>query len=600
VNIQTDPQLLRTYAEHRTEAAFAELVRRHVDLVHSAAFRMLNDPYLAKDVTQGVFIALAKDAGKLTDHPVLAGWLHRTARNIAAQTIRTEVRRRRREKEAAAMNEEPETDASWKEIAPHLDAALTELSDADRDAVLLRYFENKPAQEMAAILGISAEAAQKRVSRAVERLRENFAQRGITAGATGLAGIISANAVQAAPAGLAVVVSSAAMVTTVSSVTKFLAVILTKEALLAVVAVLIAGTLAFQKAFLSPPDAAGLPLPPTMSTERREREGGSLVERIATTRDPVDRKMELERLKRDWLETNSSDDPDNVANRSRLAEESARLLLCSEEMVQLLDFLEHHKRLDVMLISAEVEKLFNSSRAAEARELLVALPESVTITRDRAHKGGRQAYRDFWSKAAGKTCPDGEFEAFCAALNCGSCAKEALYGRNLGLMKVDFEAAFSSSLEAYQSGVPSISGSDVLRDFFMVEERLDVDFGKIERLLPADERLGDVRHPLFRKWAEIDPIAAANYLIDARDRLDPIFAGAIVHGSSFRNGSEIIALASRFPEGPYLDHAAVHASMNYTQGGNEIMELIQKIQDPELRAEALKHAEDRQSNQDSH
>lgn len=208
MNAQSDPQLLRAYAERRSETAFAELVRRHIDLVHSAAVRMVNDPHLAKDVSQRVFVALAKDAAKLTNHPVLSGWLHLTTRNIAAQTIRTEVRRRDREQQAAAMNEHPETDAEWEEIAPHLDAALADLSEPDRDAVLLRYFENKPAQEMAAILGISAEAARKRVSRAVDKLRENFAKRGITAGAAGLACIISTNAVQAAPSGLAASIAS--------------------------------------------------------------------------------------------------------------------------------------------------------------------------------------------------------------------------------------------------------------------------------------------------------------------------------------------------------------------------------------------------------
>ena len=211
MNALSDPQLLRAYAERRSEAAFAELVRRHIDFVHSAALRMVNDSHLAKDVTQGVFVALAKDANKLTERPVLSGWLHRTARNIAAQAIRTEVRRRNREQEAATMNELPETEAAWEEIAPHLDAALADLSEPDRDAVLLRYFENKPAQEMAAILGISAEAAQKRVSRAVEKLRENFAKRGITAGTAGLASVISANAVQAAPVGLAVTVSHSSL-----------------------------------------------------------------------------------------------------------------------------------------------------------------------------------------------------------------------------------------------------------------------------------------------------------------------------------------------------------------------------------------------------
>src|SRR5436309_5606879 len=212
MNDQTDAQLLRAYAESRSEAAFGELVRRHVDFVYSADRRMVCDPHLAEDVTQSVFVALAKSAGQLLDRPVLSGWLHRTAQNIAAQTVRTIQRRRAREKEAAAMNEllSTESDVSWEHIAPHLDAGLSELSEPDRDALLLRYFERKSAREMAQALGISDEAAQKRVSRAVERLREFFAKRGVTVGASGLVVVISANAVQAAPIGLAVTISSAA------------------------------------------------------------------------------------------------------------------------------------------------------------------------------------------------------------------------------------------------------------------------------------------------------------------------------------------------------------------------------------------------------
>ncbi|MES1180352.1 MAG: sigma-70 family RNA polymerase sigma factor [Verrucomicrobiota bacterium] len=213
MNDQTDSQLLRAYAEHRAEPAFAELVRRHVDFVYSAAQRMVCDAHLAEDVTQAVFVALAKNAAQLMDRPVLSGWLHRTAQNLAAQTVRTDVRRRAREQEAVAMNEliagEPE--AGWERIAPHLDAALGELSESDRDALLLRYFERKSAQEMAQTLGISDEAAQKRVSRAVERLREFFSKRNVTIGASGLAVLISANAVQAAPIGLAATISATAI-----------------------------------------------------------------------------------------------------------------------------------------------------------------------------------------------------------------------------------------------------------------------------------------------------------------------------------------------------------------------------------------------------
>lgn len=210
---QTDQHLLREYAGQRSEAAFAELVRRHVDLVYSAALRMVRDSHLAQDVTQSVFVALAQSARQLTDRPVLAGWLHVTARNLAANAIRSDVRRRVREQEAAAMNEltaAAAPDVSWEQIAPQLDVALGELSEPDRDALLLRYFERKTAQEMAQILGISDVAAQKRVNRAVERLRENFAKRKVAIGAGGLAVLISANAVQAAPAGLAATVSTSA------------------------------------------------------------------------------------------------------------------------------------------------------------------------------------------------------------------------------------------------------------------------------------------------------------------------------------------------------------------------------------------------------
>jgi RNA polymerase sigma factor (sigma-70 family) len=212
VNDLTDAQLLRAYADDRSDPAFAELVRRHVDIVHSAAVRMVCDSHLAQDVTQGVFLALARSAAQLTDRPVLSGWLHRTARNIAAQTVRTDVRRQVREQEAATMNEllAAEPDVLWEYVAPQLDTALGELSEPDRDALLLRYFERKSASEMATTLGISDEAAQKRVNRAVDRLREFFAKRGLTVGASGLVVVISANAVQAAPVGLVITISTAA------------------------------------------------------------------------------------------------------------------------------------------------------------------------------------------------------------------------------------------------------------------------------------------------------------------------------------------------------------------------------------------------------
>jgi RNA polymerase sigma factor (sigma-70 family) len=209
VNGGTDQELLRDYDVCQSEAAFAELVRRHVDFVYSVALRMVRDPHLAEDVTQGVFTALARSASELAKRPVLAGWLHRTATNLAANAVRADVRRRAREQQAATMKDLNEPEVQWDQLAPHLDDALGELSEPDRDALLLRYFEGKSAREMAQVLGTSEEAAQKRVNRAVDRLRDILNRRGISVGTKGLAVVIVANAVQAAPSGLSAAMSTA-------------------------------------------------------------------------------------------------------------------------------------------------------------------------------------------------------------------------------------------------------------------------------------------------------------------------------------------------------------------------------------------------------
>jgi len=168
---------------------------------------------LAEDVSQNVFVALEQNAEHLAVRETVCGWLHRTTHNLSANVVRSEVRRRAREEEAAAMNEllSPEPTGDWESIVPELDAALNLLSEPDRDAVLLRYFQHKSAREMAQLLGISGEAAQKRVNRALERLRGLFAQRGIAVGASGLVVLLSANAVQAAPVSLSAAISTATL-----------------------------------------------------------------------------------------------------------------------------------------------------------------------------------------------------------------------------------------------------------------------------------------------------------------------------------------------------------------------------------------------------
>jgi RNA polymerase sigma factor (sigma-70 family) len=251
---RTDQELLREYAAGASEAAFSELVRRYIDLVYSAALRLVGNVHLAEDVSQKVFLALAQNAGQLADRAVLPGWLHGTAHNLSANAIRSEVRRRAREQEAAAMNEllAPEPEPLWESVAPFLDAGLSQLSEPDRDALLLRYFQHKSAQEIAQLLGISGEAAQKRVNRAVGRLREFLAKQGIVVGAGALIVLIGTNAVQAAPVGLALTVSTAVLstaclqTTTVIASTKIIAMTTIQKALIAAAAVAALGTGIYQ------------------------------------------------------------------------------------------------------------------------------------------------------------------------------------------------------------------------------------------------------------------------------------------------------------------------------------------------------------------
>ena len=209
-----DDELLRRYAEEKSEDAFAELVRRHLDLVYSAALRQVNgDAHLAQDVAQMVFTELSRKAASLSHRPVLTGWLYTCAHFCAAKAVRTERRRHSREQEAQAMQELLDNhghEPDWERVRPVLDRVMVELSEPDRDAILMRYFEKRPLGEIGERLGLSEDAARKRVDRALEKLRALLVRRGLTTSAA-LAVAISANAVHAAPAGLAAVVTAGAV-----------------------------------------------------------------------------------------------------------------------------------------------------------------------------------------------------------------------------------------------------------------------------------------------------------------------------------------------------------------------------------------------------
>ena len=206
-----DVELLHEYAGSKSEQAFATLVGRHVDLVYSAALRQVRDRHLAEEVTQTVFIRLARKAGTIHSGVILSGWLFRTTRFVASEVVRMEGRRRHREQKAMETVLESQSDSPWEQIAPLLDDAMAGLSETDRDAMLLRFFENKSLKQVGLALGINDDAAQKRITRALEKLRSFFARRGKVISASVLSGALSTSAVQAAPAALAASVTAAAM-----------------------------------------------------------------------------------------------------------------------------------------------------------------------------------------------------------------------------------------------------------------------------------------------------------------------------------------------------------------------------------------------------
>jgi RNA polymerase sigma factor (sigma-70 family) len=202
----TDCQkLLKEYAETGSESAFRELVGCYVNLVYSTALRLVGgDAQLAEDVSQTVFIGLARKAGALSREVMLGGWLYRHAYHVATKAVRREQRRQAREREAAEMNTlQNDPGEIARRVRPILDEALMHLGNEDRKAILLRFFEERDFRAVGAALHVSEDAARMRVSRAVEKLHAILTRRGVVLPAAGLSAALGIEAVNAAPAGLA-------------------------------------------------------------------------------------------------------------------------------------------------------------------------------------------------------------------------------------------------------------------------------------------------------------------------------------------------------------------------------------------------------------
>jgi RNA polymerase sigma factor (sigma-70 family) len=199
-----DNELLQEYVGSGSEAAFAQLVERHVNMVYSAALRETGDGHLAEELTQLVFVELSRKASTLVSHPALAGWLYTCVRLIAMNARRSEEGRNRRQLEyhmSQLLSESPES--TWQQLRPVLDETLHELGEKDRVAIVLRFFESLSLQQVGMQLGLSENAARMRVDRALRKLRDRLSKRGITSSTSALAAAMALGAVVTAPSALA-------------------------------------------------------------------------------------------------------------------------------------------------------------------------------------------------------------------------------------------------------------------------------------------------------------------------------------------------------------------------------------------------------------
>src|SRR5258705_2999788 len=207
-----DMELVRRYAQGKSEEAFATLVSRHVNLVYSVAFRLVRDAYLAEEITQTAFVILARKAGSLDSKRVVSGWLCQTARYASARALTMRGRRQFREQEAYMQSQTNEKESkAWEQIEPLLDGAMAQLGEKDHHALVLRFFNGWSFKGVGTALGTTEAGAKMRVNRALEKLRKFFVKRGLTFSTAVIAAAVAANSVQAAPMGLAATATASAV-----------------------------------------------------------------------------------------------------------------------------------------------------------------------------------------------------------------------------------------------------------------------------------------------------------------------------------------------------------------------------------------------------
>ena len=347
--------------------------------------------------------------------------------------------------------------------------------------------------------------------------------------------------------------------------------------------------------------------------ERRPSEGKSIVEQFAKHREgkpSIDRKKELERLKTRWMEAETGSGI-ITKEQQKSARETAELLLCGREALELLDFLKSSRRTGAAnLVRRAISEYLASRDDPEARQLLIELTGDNWVEMQLQRRmydplsGSSAASQRYellteWSKAAGRSCSPETLEDLCRGMKHEECAMEALIGYNTQLMRTDPEAAVRAMVKALQSPIQFPSDEESIKLLFWEELPTDIDFAKLESLIPTGPAPGDRspgsdpfntgRRELFISWAKSDPAAAANHVIAHPDRLGAELMESIVGSYYYKDHSGVAAWVSQFPPGPYFD-AAAHSAAIYTRTStpDETRELVLRIGDPKIREDALK------------
>lgn len=195
-----DALLIRRYVREQSEAAFAEIMSRYRSFVYFTCLREAGNAQVAEDAAQSVFLILARKAPALSGKASLAGWLFQTARLTAKDALRRERRRQKSEQEAARAAElesrMPQETTLPGEV---LNETLAALKEAEREAVHLRFFDDRSFREIGTLLNVSEDTAQKRVARALGKMRAQLARQDLTLTVTALAGLLQAEAGRTEP-----------------------------------------------------------------------------------------------------------------------------------------------------------------------------------------------------------------------------------------------------------------------------------------------------------------------------------------------------------------------------------------------------------------